>query len=70
MYPVLREQLSEQHKTVAELAQEVGLSESSVYRRLRGEISWRLTEIIAVAMALNYPDALRLFSTVNYDTPQ
>ena len=70
MYPVLREQLSEQHKSIAELAQEVGMSESSFYRRLRGEISWRLTEIVAIAMALNYPDALRLFSTFNYDTPQ
>lgn len=70
MYPVLREQLSEQHKSIADLAQEVGMSESSFYRRLRGEISWRLTEIVAIAMALNYPDALRLFSTVNYDTPQ
>lgn len=70
MYPVLREQLTEQHKSIADLAQEVGMSESSFYRRLRGEISWRLTEIIAIAMALNYPDALRLFSTVNYDTPQ
>lgn len=70
MYPVLREQLSEQHKSIADLAHEVGMSESSFYRRLRGEISWRLTEIVAIAMALNYPDALRLFSTVNYDTPQ
>ena len=70
MYPILREQLSEKHMTVAELAHEVGMSESSVYRRLRGEISWRLTEIIAVAMILNYPDALRLFSTAIYDSPQ
>lgn len=69
MYPVLREQLSEQHVSITELAQKLGLSESSIYRRLRGEISWRLTEIIAVAMMLNYPEPLRLFSTVIYDSP-
>ena len=61
LYPNLDTAVKENKLSYSQLAQEIGMSSSTIYRRLRGEGEWLLPEAVAICQRLNVKDLELLF---------
>ena len=61
VFPNLTYALVERKISYAQLAAAVGMSKSSMYRRLSGKSDWKLHEIVNICQYLNIDDAVELF---------
>ena len=61
VFPNLTYALVDRKISYAQLAAAVGMSKSSMYRRLSGKSDWKLHEIVNICQFLNIDDAVELF---------
>ena len=61
IYPNLDEALRSRNMTKLQLADAIGISKHSIYRRFRGAAEWKLDEMITVCTFLETKNAAELF---------
>lgn len=67
VYPNLEKKLSERGLDYRDLAHEIKVSELGTYRRMRGETSWKLSEVWRTCEWLEENDALSLFQRLPHN---
>lgn len=61
MYPNLDIEMEKRNLHYRDLAKEVGISESAMYRRMKGVTKWSLHEAIRISWMMNGVDINKLF---------
>ena len=61
LYPNIDEELKERNMDYRQLANVLGISESSMYRRMVGTTKWALHEAIRISWYFNGVDINKLF---------
>lgn len=61
IYPNLDQEIKGLGLNYSELAKEVGISKSAIYRRISGQTDFKLTEVVKICQFLENSDATWLF---------
>lgn len=68
IYPNLTLKMKVNKVSAETLAAKLGMKKSALYRRLRGETEWRLSEVVEICEFFDNYDAGELFLRLNTKT--
>jgi len=64
IYPNLDREMAARNLDYRDLARELGISNSSMYRRMIGETKWPLHEAVKIALMMDGVDIYKLFEKI------